>query len=125
MNQEKLERICIGKGINLNFVENDRYKTNYVSFYFVTPLNRRTASYNTLLSRVLTRGCEKYPNQMELNRALDNIYDAQLDSDTGKVGEWHALCLSLCLLGGCFPAPQFAVPVSLPFSRLLSGAAFR
>lgn len=102
MNREKLERVPLGEGIGLNFVENDRYKTNYISLYFVTPLTRQTASFNTLLSRVLTRGCEKYPTQLELNRVLDASFDAELDSDTAKVGEWHTLSLSLCLLDDSF-----------------------
>ncbi len=102
MKQERPERFQILPGVYLNFVENDRYKTNYITFHFVTPLNERCASYNTLLSRVLTRGCEKYPTQMELNRALDDIYDAALTSDSVKVGEWHALSLSLALLDNSF-----------------------
>ena len=102
MNREKLERVPLEEGICLNFVENDRYKTNYISLYLVTPLTRQTASLNTLLSRVLTRGCEKYPTQMELNRVLDASFDAELDADTAKVGEWHALSLSLCLLDDSF-----------------------
>ena len=102
MKREKLERLSIGDGIFLNFAENDRYKTNYINFYFVTPLTRETASFNTLLSRVLTRGCEKYPTQLALNRALDMNFDAELDSDTAKVGEWHALSLSMCLLEDAF-----------------------
>ncbi|MBR2634891.1 MAG: insulinase family protein [Clostridia bacterium] len=102
MNREILERSFAGDGIGLNFVENDRYKTNYISIYFVTELNKKSASYNTLLARVLTRGCEKYPTQRELNRALDSCFDAGLFSDTAKVGEWHALSLSLCLLDDSF-----------------------
>jgi predicted Zn-dependent peptidase len=102
MNCQIAKRLCVAPGVYLNFEENDRYKTNYLSLFFVTPLNRRTASYNTLLSRVLTCGCEKYPNRMSLNRALDHAFDAQLDSETAKVGEWHALCLSLCLLDNAF-----------------------
>lgn len=102
MNQETLTRIPLSGGIGLNFVENDRYKTNYISFYFVTDLNRTTASYNTLLSRVLTRGTKHYPTQMELNCALDRCYDAALDSDTAKVGEWHTLGVSLSLLDDSF-----------------------
>lgn len=101
-NHQQLDRICIGNGIYLNFADNDRYKNNYINFYFVTPLNRRSASYNTVLSRILTRGCEKYPSQMELNRALDHAFDAQLDSDSAKVGEWHSLCVSLCLLDNAY-----------------------
>lgn len=102
MIQEKLERTLLDQGIGLNFIENDRYKTNYISFHFVTPLNPERASYNTLLSRVLTRGCEKYPSQMALNRELDSCFDASLDSETMKIGEWHSMSLSLCLLDDAF-----------------------
>ena len=102
MKQERPERNQILPGVFLNFVENDRYKTNYITFHFVTPLDSQRASYNTLLSRVLTRGCEKYPTQMALNRALDEAYDAALSSDSVKVGEWHALSLSLALLDNAY-----------------------
>ena len=98
MNREKPDRISIGRGIGLNFVENDRYKTNHITFYFITPLNKYTASYNTVLSRVLTRGCMEYPNQRSLNQALDHCYDAELVADTSKIGDLHALSLSLSLL---------------------------
>lgn len=89
-------------GVHLNFVENDRYKTNFITFNFVTKLDRVTASYNTVLSRVLTRGCEKYPTQMTLNRALDDLYDAALSSDSLKVGDWHTLSVDLALLDESF-----------------------
>lgn len=102
MNQEKPIRTNLFSGVNLNFIPNDRYKTNYITFYFVTPLNKKTASYNTLLSRVITRGCEKYPDQKRLNRALDEMYDASLSFDTAKLGEWHALSISLSLLDNAF-----------------------
>ncbi len=102
MNHEKLERCAIGDGIYVNFVENDRYKTNYISFFFVTPLNKKTASYNTLLSRVLTRSSEKYRTQRELNQALDLCFDADLTADTAKVGEWHTLAVSLCTLDNAY-----------------------
>ena len=98
MNQQTLERISLLPGVFLNFVENDRYKTNFITFNFVTPLNRRTSSYNTVLSRVLTRGCAAYPSQRMLNCALDELYDASLSSDSVKIGEWHALTVSLALL---------------------------
>ncbi|MBR7165475.1 MAG: insulinase family protein [Clostridia bacterium] len=105
MNRDAMERISLGSEAYLNFVENDRYKTNYISFYFVTPLTKENASYNSLLSRVLTRGSEKYPTQLALNCALDGAFDAELDSDTTKVGEWHALCLSLCTLDDAYAFP--------------------
>ena len=102
MYQPKPKRISLFPGVNLNFVENDRYKTNFITFDFLTPLNRVTASYNTVLSRVYTRGCEEYPSQMTLNRALDDLYDAALSSDSVKVGEWHTLSISLSLLDDAF-----------------------
>jgi len=102
MNREKPDRISIGRGIGLNFVENDRYKTNHITFYFVTKLNKYTASYNTVLSRVLTRGCEEYPDQRSLNGALDHCYDAEIVADTSKIGDLHALSVSLSLLDNAY-----------------------
>lgn len=102
MTQQKPKRITVLPGIHLNFVENDRYKTNFITFDFLTPLNRVNASYNTVLARVLTRGCEKYPGQQMLNRALDELYDASLSSDSVKVGEWHSLSVCLSLLDNAF-----------------------
>ncbi len=102
MNQEKPDRIFLGEGIGLNFVENDRYKTNHITFYFVTKLNRYTASYNTVLSRVLTRGCKAYPDQRALNSALDHCYDAELVTDTSKIGDFHAVSISLSLLDNAY-----------------------
>jgi len=102
MNQVKTGREEIGEGIFANFVENDRFKTNYVTFYFVMPLTAYNASAGTLLSRVLLRGCEKYPTQREMNRVLDHAFDAALDSDTERVGEWHAVSLQLTMLDDAF-----------------------
>lgn len=102
MKQKILNRKEICPGVSLNFVDNDRYKTNYITFYFVSKLDGKTASYNTLLSRVLPRGTEKLPTQMALNRALDDCYDASLASDSVKVGEWHSLAISLALLDNAF-----------------------
>ncbi|MBQ3075309.1 MAG: insulinase family protein [Clostridia bacterium] len=102
MNQQKPTRLSLLPGVHLNFVENDRYKTNFITFDFLTPLNRRTASYNTVLARVLTRGCKRYPSQLMLNRALDDLYDATLSSDSVKIGEWHALSVCLALLDNAF-----------------------
>lgn len=102
MNREKLERICLGRGIGLNFAENDRYKTNHITIYFVTPLNKKTASNNTVLSRVLTRGCKAFPDQQALNRALDHCYDAELVTDTAKIGDFHAMSISLSLLDNAY-----------------------
>ena len=102
MSQKILKRREITSGVSLNFVENDRYKTNYITFYFVSPLDKKRASYNTLLSRVLTRGTENFSSQLKLNRALDEAYDASLTSDAVKVGEWHALAISLSLLDNAY-----------------------
>ena len=102
MDREKPKRIAMKDGVFLNILENDRYKTNYINIYFLTPLNDKTASLNTLLARLLVRGCEKYPTMTALNRALDDCYSAQLESDTFKIGDWHALNLQLSFLDDSF-----------------------
>ena len=102
MKQKNPERRSLLPGVTLNFVENDRSKTNFITFYFITPLNEKSASCNTLLSRLLTRECEKYPRQIALCRALDDCYEANLSSDSMKIGEWHALSVELSLLDNAY-----------------------
>ncbi len=67
-------KIKIKDGINLNFIPENRFKTNYLSVDFLCKISKETAALNTLLVRVLKRGTESYPDMAKLNEALDMLY---------------------------------------------------
>jgi Predicted Zn-dependent peptidases len=77
----------IADGIYLNFIETDKFKTNYLSVNFITKLNKETASLNALIPMVLKRGTVKYPTMAEINEELENLYATGIYSRVYKRGE--------------------------------------
>lgn len=77
----------IADGVFLNFIETDKFKTNYLSVNFITNLNKETASLNSLIPMVLNRGTVKYPTMAEINAYLENLYATGIYSRVYKRGE--------------------------------------
>lgn len=77
----------IADGIYLNFINTDKFKTNYLSVNFITRLNKETASLNALLPAVLKRGTVKYPKMADINEQLENLYATGIYSRVYKRGE--------------------------------------
>lgn len=98
MSPIRLEREKISQGIFFNHVFSDTYKTDYIHLYFSLPLTKETAAQTALLSRVLIRGSQRYPDLQSLNRALDGCYSANLDTDVFKSGENQVLAFSASCL---------------------------
>lgn len=74
-------------GVYLTYIPAQKFKTGVLSAHLVTPLHSETASLNALLSAVLRRGTEKYPDMESLSAALDTLYGAQIDYTVRKKGE--------------------------------------
>ncbi|MFZ5436409.1 MAG: EF-P 5-aminopentanol modification-associated protein YfmF [Bacillota bacterium] len=95
-------RMCESVDIYYDAVE--KFKTTNVRVLFITPLNRRTASMNTLSSMVLRRGTKRYPTLLQLTSALEDLYGATLETSTMKFGETHILSADI----------EFVCPKYLP-----------
>lgn len=80
------KRIKVEDGINLTVITDKRYKTNVTSVSFIAGEGERAAACSALLTGVLSRSCRKYPSLIEINRALDDLYDAQLNADSRQYG---------------------------------------
>ncbi|MEW8973292.1 MAG: pitrilysin family protein [Tissierellaceae bacterium] len=83
----KSERIELGNGIYLNLIKTDKFKSNLLSYYFIRPLKRREVTKNALLPLVLKRGTKKYPNNLEIEKKLEEMYGANLSAAVNKRGE--------------------------------------
>ncbi len=94
-----IKRIGVARGIDLNVIETDKFKTNFLSVNFVVPLASETVSENALLFRVLHRGCEKYPNVASLNKKLDYLYATTVGMRNYKRGEAQIIGLAADMLG--------------------------
>ncbi len=77
----------IGDGINLNYLETDKFKTGLLSVNFIAPLSAESAALNAVIPTILMRGSKKYPNMAEINKALDYLYASSLGTRNNKRGE--------------------------------------
>ena len=73
--------------VYLTHVSATKFKTDFLSAQFITPLRRETAGLNSLLPAVLQRGTERYPDMQRLSAAQDLLYGANIEHSVRKRGE--------------------------------------
>ena len=91
----KLLRKEIAPSVAFNTVKESRFKTMRISVTAYLPLKIETAAVNALMSLVMTRSCNKYPDFTELSRKLSYLYGASLSSGFMKIGDAQALTFSI------------------------------
>ena len=72
-------------------IETKKFKTNVYALYLTIPLTEENVTYNALIPTVLKRGCEKYNNQLEISKKLEEMYDATFGIGITKVGNNEVL----------------------------------
>ena len=94
-----LERINIGGNIFINFVESDKFKSNYISVDVISRLETGLkAAKNGLLAKTLMRGSANYPTMAEINKKLNYLYAAKIGAWANKLGEAQVLSISAEML---------------------------
>ena len=83
--------ISLKEGINLHFINTNKFKTNLLSIFLTTPLNKETVTKNALLPAVLRRGTKTMPTQEEISIALEEMYGASFDCGIDKIGDNQVL----------------------------------
>lgn len=83
----KSERIKLNEGVYLNIVNEDKFKSNLLSYYLIRPLSKEEVTKNTLMSLVLKRGTKNYPNSIDIEKKLDELYGSNLSLGINKRGE--------------------------------------
>lgn len=84
-----IETIILQPGITLRCCTDTRFKTNCLSLQMVRPMCRKEASANALISSVLLRGTEKYPDLRDITLHLDDLYGATVGSLVRRVGDYQ------------------------------------
>ncbi len=77
----------IKPGVRLNFIETDKFKTNFLSVNYLTPLSEKDASMKALLPMVLKRGTQSYPDITSLSKRSDMLYATYIGYYNYKRGE--------------------------------------
>lgn len=74
----------LDNGITLQIVNDSKFKTAAISINFIRKLEKESVTINALLPYVLKRGCGKYPQTLELNRYLDELYASKISCNISK-----------------------------------------
>ena len=72
-------------------MKNNKFKTNEIAIFLTVPLQRDTITMNALLPAVLRRGTQKYRNQIEIGKQLENMYGSFFNCGIDKAGDYCVL----------------------------------
>ena len=89
-------------GAALYCITTDRFKSEYFSLRYILPLSKDTAQQVTLLPTVLSRGTERHPTKLLINRHLDELYSTTVSVRNQRIGDMHSIGLCADLLGSRF-----------------------
>lgn len=81
----------IKDGIKLHLINNDKFKTNLISVFLTTELNRENVTKNALIPAVLRRGSETMPTQEDISREMEEMYGASFNCGIDKRGDNQVL----------------------------------
>ena len=77
----------IKKGIKVHSIQTNRFKTNLLSIFITTPLERKTVTENALIPAVVRRGTNNIKSQEEISKKLEEMYGAEFDCGIEKTGD--------------------------------------
>ena len=79
----------IANGVKISYIYTPKFKTNYVSINFISPLSREQVHYNSMLPLVLMRGSSTYPTQIDINKRLQYLYSGDIVARNSGFGEYQ------------------------------------
>ena len=79
----------IANGVKINYIHTTKFKTNYISINFISPLTKGQAHYNSMLPLILMRGSATYPSQIEINKRLQFLYSGDIAARNSSFGEYQ------------------------------------
>lgn len=81
------KRSAVAQGINLTEITDAKFKSNYISVSFVSPMDEKAAPLNTLATEVLASSNRKLPSLAQLSKRLAYLYGAVLATKSRRVGD--------------------------------------
>lgn len=82
------------QGINLYYIPETKFKTNYISINIHNELKQETAAKCALLSDVLSRGSDKLPTETAISMRMQELYGSSFKADVRRKGIDQILTLS-------------------------------
>ena len=85
------EQIGLKEGIKLHLIKTDKFKTNLISVFLTTKLDRENVTKNAAISAILRRGSQTMPSQEEISKKMEEMYGASFDCGLDKTGDNQVL----------------------------------
>ena len=101
-----MQIFTIAPGVTLRHFSDTRFKQGCMSVQLVRPMCREEAAKNALLSAVLLRGSENYPDLQTITWRLDELYGASVGTLVRRVGDYQTTGLYCSLLDDRFALPR-------------------
>ncbi len=92
------KKITLSDSLSLNYINTDKFKTEYLTVSFVMPIEKENSPLNSLVMSVLKRGTKKYVTQGEINKRLDDLYAVNLSIKNLRRGDNQLLGITAELL---------------------------
>ena len=96
------QAVEIKPGIRLHAVQTGQFKTASLILQFAVPLRLETGCVYSLLTDVLSCGCERYPTMQDLNRAQDELYSLELNITSTYLGEMQMITFDISCIEDAF-----------------------
>ncbi len=127
-----MKREFLTDRVAINYIDVDKFKSNYLSVSFVVPFEKRSSAVNALILKILKRGTKSYPNMIELSKKLEYLYSADIYTKSSCFGETQLLSFSIDALDNRFALDNtdilsgaIEVLEEIIFSPLIENGAFR
>lgn len=92
----------IKQGINIHMVKTNKFKTNLLSVFITTPLNKENITKEALIASVLRRGSKTFTSSEEISKHLEEMYGASFDCGIEKIGNNHIIKFYLETINDAF-----------------------
>lgn len=100
--KKMFNRTKIGDNIYFSTIVDSRYKLNSVKISFLTNLDEKTASLNSVIPKLLSKSSQDYPTLTLLNNRLSSLYAANVSDFTGKFGDVQYTGIAVSAIDNAF-----------------------
>ncbi len=83
------KQISVSDGVQINYIETTKFKSNFISFNFVSELDKNTSFLNSMIPRILSHASGNYPSQADIDKRLQYLYSASLTTKNVSYGQYH------------------------------------
>lgn len=97
------------ESLTLSVSQNTQHKTNYLSLFFLLPLEEKTAAAAAVLAHLITDATAEYPEPQLLRRAKAALYGAEISASTSTVGETLVFSLTAAFLKDRYALAQESI----------------